>query len=640
MNLLDFETYSPVPVELGSVKYVNHPDADIVCCGVKVNDNRTGVYEPRDQVYQLIGNQTVYAHNALFDYLVWNVIGVEKYGYPIKPLKEWIDVQALVNRYSYPGALDKVATILNTPVQKDKRGKALIKKICVPNANGKRPKLHKDYSQQDLFDFHDYCRDDVDSMAEVLKKLPADTLSEDEQYYWILTQEMNLQGLPVDIEAIEKIYYYNQTYVEEMTHRIPEITGGIVQKATQVAKIKDFVNSQGFSMANTQADTIEKMLERDDLTPEVEEILTLRQALGSTSTAKYVKLKDMAHNDRIFNNLHYYGAGPGRWAGRGFQMHNLPRASVENPEEIIEKFKNFEPVENPVKMAKALIRPMICAPEGRVLLVADYKSVENYLLLWQAGDWASLKLLKDGGDQYIDMASAIYNKPFDEVTKHERFVGKVIILGCGYAMGSKRLKAELADKGVIVTLTEAQIAIDAYRSRYALVKKMWYAMLKAAIAAIRNPGKTYEYKGCKFRVAKDRGGTVWLILTLPSGRAIYYNSPKLEPGMYGDSIVHMGINPYNKQWSHKHLIPGRLTENIIQGEARDCMAEGLKNVRENIPEVDLLGMVHDEGIGETDEDNAERKLKKFIYELCDMPKWAEGLPLKAEGYYAKRYRKE
>ena len=71
------------------------------------------------------------------------------------------------------------------------------------------------------------------------------------------------------------------------------------------------------------------------------------------------------------------------------------------------------------------------------------------------------------------MASAIYRKPIEEISKEERFVGKTTILGAGYGMGPKKFQAQLKNFGVIVDLSEATYVIDTYRKTYPHITKLW-----------------------------------------------------------------------------------------------------------------------------------------------------------------------
>jgi len=640
--IIDFETYSPESlIDSGSVKYIMHPEADIVCMAYKVEDGPVRVWVPGMTIPEILFNpeSILYAHNALFDFLAFSVLGY-KYNFESMPLERWVDTMALANRYTLPSGLDQIGNILDVEVKKDKRGKILIKKICVPTKDGQRPIRGIHYSEADYQDFLKYCADDVESTYHVVNSLPSNKLTPCGQSLWVLTQKMNLNGLPVDIDSARKILDYISGYSDEMTRRVPEITGYTVNKVTQTAKMLEWLNSHGCSMPNMQAGTVEKELKRDDLPKDTKELLQLRVSLGKSSTAKYSKLIDMEYNGRVYNNLQYHVASTGRWGGRGFQMHNLPRAKVKNPEELIEAFNNFEPIEDPVNVAKALIRPMIYSGPNRSLLVSDYKSIENRLLAFVANDQKTLQAFRDDEDQYKAMAAYLFQIPISEVNDFQRQIGKVIILGCGYGMGAERFKETAAAWGIMLTLAESQAAVDAYREMYHLVKKLWYALKNACVKAIANPGRAYKTNECIFQVVRDRVGRDWLMLTLPSGRNLFYMDPYLEDGEYGVAPGHWGVNPYSKKWSEMRLIPGRITENIIQGLAYDIMGNGLLEVDKHMPEVNLIGTVHDEGIGEIDDENIRPDtLDTFNKLLCSIPEWAEGLPLEAEGYIAKRYRK-
>ncbi len=638
MLVIDFETYSPVDlIKASSYKYMRHEDADIVCMAWKQDDQKTQLWAPGMAPLAINPEEKIYAHNALFDYLAWHVLG-SKYGFPAVDLSQWIDTVALANRYTLPAGLAKVGEVLKLDVQKQAKGSALIRKISCPTKTGKRPKEGVDFTHSDKMDYFSYCIDDVNTTYELIKNLPADELAPDEQALWELTQRMNMTGLPVDVYSAERILASITSFAEEMTLRVPELSGGTVQKVTQVAKLKTWMASYGVDTPNLQAATVEALLE-GDIHENVREMLVLRQTIGRSSTAKYKKIMEMNLNGRVYNNLQYYGTSTGRWAGRGFQLQNLPRASVPNPEEYIDDFNNFKPVDDPVNVAKALIRPMIKAPKGRMLIVSDYSSIENRLLAWVARDEPALELFRTGGDQYVDMASFLYRKEPSDISKSERQIGKIIILGCGYGMGAKRFVETAKTWGVHMEQHEAQRAVDAYRDRYSLVKNMWYKLKDRCVEAIMRPGETHGYNGCIFRVVKCRAGNRWLVLTLPSGRNLFYMSPYLSEDTYGLVPGHYGTNPYTKKWDRLKLIPGRITENIIQALARDIMAYGLTTVSLRMPDITLLGTVHDEAIGEGYEDMKPHDLEKFNKALCCLPKWAKGLPLEAEGYLATRYKK-
>lgn len=642
MIIIDFETYSPEPIDAGVIRYSKHPEADIICMAYKIDDAPTEIWTPSSkfpiELWRaiLLDGHNLYAHNAFFDYNVWHNIGY-KYKLPIVALDRWVDTVALVNRYGFPTSLEKAGEVLNLPIQKQKNGTALIKKICVPTKEGRRPVMGRDYTQTEAAQFVSYCKDDVNATYHLVKALPSDTLAPKEHKIWLLTQKMNLLGLPIDAETADKIFMYIDGFTEDLVKTMPKLTNGMVQKPTQAKRIIEWCATQGLNLDNLQAGTVDTLLADSQLPANIRKVMQLRQMLGRSSTAKYRKISEMIYDDRVHGNLQYHGAHTGRWAGRGLQLQNLPRAKVKDPEKYIQAFRNFESVEDPVNVAKALIRPMICAPPGRTLIVADYSSIENRVLFYCADDHKTLELFRKDLDQYKDMAAFLYNTTYEAVTKEQRQLGKVIALGCQFGMGGNKFQEVAQGWGIELSTAEATWAVDAYRSKYPKVKQLWYTARNSMVNALRSPGSVFKINHvATVKYAKDRNGTPWLIVMLCSGRSILYYKPFIDPE---GGLGYHGINPYSKKFDKLRMTPGTCAQNIVQASARDCMAEGLLNVDERMPEIDLIGTVHDEALGETDEERGnEVTLAEFNKNLCDIP-WAPGLPVKAEGYIAKRYRK-
>ena len=643
MIIIDFETYSPEPIDAGVVRYSRHPKADIICMAYKIDDELTQVWTPPSlPPVELVkalstGLHKIYAHNAFFDFNIWRNVGY-KYYLPMTILDQWVDTVALVNRYGFPTSLEKAGEVLGLPVQKQKSGTALIKKICIPTEDGRRPQLGRDYTQTEMAQFVAYCKDDVNATYHLIKALPSDTLAPKEHDIWMLTQRMNLRGLPIDVETADKVFAYIDGFSEDLVKTMPKLTGGMVQKPTQAKRIIEWCETQGLNLDNLQAGTVDQVLADSSLPANIRKVMQLRQMLGRSSTAKYRKISEMIYDGRVHGNLQYHGAHTGRWAGRGLQLQNLPRAKVKDPEKYIQAFRNFESVEDPVNIAKALIRPMICAPDGRTLIVSDYSSIENRGLSYGADDQYTLDLFRKGLDQYIDMATEVYTTPYDRVSEDQRQFGKVIVLGCQFGMGGEKFQwVAIHNWGLDISLVEAHRAVDAYRSKYPKVKQFWYAARNAMVNALRSPGSVFKInKVATAKYVSDRNRKPWLIVTLCSGRAIFYYKPFIDPD---GNLCYWGINPYSKKFDKLRMTPGTCAQNIVQAFARDCMAQGLLNVEARMHEIDLIGTVHDEALGETDEDRGnEVTLAEFNKNLCDIP-WAPGLPVAAKGYIAKRYRK-
>ncbi len=644
--IIDFETRSNKSITTGVMNYLKAQRADIVCMGWKrTGDTNANIWVPgKPFPFKVTADDKIHAFNAFFDFSVWSILGV-KYGIPFVPLHQWRDVMALCGRYTLPQNLQQASETLGVPITKDRRGKALIKKICVPPFE-----LGTHYTIQDLKDFYIYCMRDVEATHQTMLALPTNELSPQEQRIWELTMDLNIRGVPIDADATRCIFERMNEFTEKQTRRIPIITNGVIKTHNQVKAIVQWAHGLGVELPDLTKATVEKWINKledfvktGDLTEgdppyKVLEILRLRQQLALTSTAKYTKLMELNYEGRIYENLRYYGAATGRWAGMGAQLHNLPRASVEDPEAEIERYYNRKIFEqDPLASAKALVRSMICAPPGKVFCVADYTAIENRDLMWLCDEWEAIELLNQGRDQYIDMASDLYMKGYDDVTKKERALGKTLILGAGYNLGGKGFKRYAGGFGIPLTDDEAEAAIQRYRKKYPKVVKYWYGSKETMVQAIQDPTHALRFGKCIYNVATDRTGRKWLVLTLPSGRSLFYCDPETKPDTYGLLPTHMGINSYTRKWERMKIVPGRIIENIVQATARDILADA-KLRMEKVGFKTILS-VHDEIIVECDEDKADHILHDMIGIMSVTPAWADGMPLGAEGFITKRYKK-
>lgn len=639
--LMDTETYSEAPIkEVGSFKYISHPSTRCLCLSYKINNDRVklwteGMVMPQELIDAAklcsSGQGKAEAFNATFDMQVWNKILVPKHDIPVIPLENWVDVQAVCARFKLPMSLDKAAKALGCNTEKMAIGKQLIRKCCTPGYNP----TARDYEQLGA-----YCVVDTEVLSEIRQKLPVPYLTPQEQAIWEMTYRINERGVPIDITANRAIIKYLKIYMDGQKKLLPELTKGFITTPGQIQKIKQFCKDKGVDLPNLQAETVEATLARDDLPYDVKAVLRLRQELGMSSVKKFITIDEMQNRGVVQGNLMYHGAGTGRWAGRGFQFHNLPRASVEDPEKVIQQFIDRDIFDDPVGQGKALIRSMITAPEDFMILCSDYSSIENRVLAWLAGDEATIQKFKEDFDQYKDMAAFLYNKGIDQVEPSERQLGKALILGCGFGMSHHRFVVAAQTFGVYLEKSQAKIAVDAYRKRYYLIVKMWYQLAASVMHAVKFPGQVYKTNKCACSVVKDKAGHKWLRIVLPSGRALMYMDPRVTDGKYGPVVSYHGVSQTTYQWTTRELTPGLLAENVTQASARDILCEGMLEVEHKMPEAKLILCVHDEaGALVHKNDIMEDTLDKFNELLCVDREYRQDLPLKAEGYISRRYMK-
>lgn len=690
---LDFEVYSEVDLtERGGMAYARHESTMPVCMSYGFEIGPIKLWTPGMELEQEVLDHVdagglVYAHNATFDWRIWNYICTFEFGWPYWPMSTIVDTQALCQRFSLPGGLEEAGKALEVKFPK-MAGLALIKRCCMPQpvreGNKARGKIIG-YRQPGPWDIRDkaefdklyaYAIRDTESMREIVNKIPHNTLQpEIEQDIWTMTLEMNQVGLPCDPVEIRAVMNRIQAFQDECTPKLEKASRHFFSSPYQYAKIKTFCAKEGFPIDNCQGDYITDLLDApipevngvpvDPMPERVRTVLSLVQILGKTSTAKFKAFNNYmtegTNGDdrdwRVHDTFCYHGAGPGRWAGRGVQPHNFPRAKSKTPDRDLERFVNGEDIDDPIDLAKKLLRSVIKAPKGYVLLVSDYSSIENRGLAWVALDELTLSKFRKGFDQYVDMAASRFGVSYEEIIEGRargiekysdmRQTGKVIILGCGYQMGPDTyVKTAWNQFRMIITKEDATKDVYAYRNKYTLVVKAWKELTMAARRAVIT-GKRQKYGIIEFGTATVKG-IRWLAMRLPSGKSIYYHTPRIEqkhiPG-YEDrgtvpTVTAMGVDPYSKKWKRLPLIPGRITENAVQGTAREIMAHGMLNVRREMPQVRLFGTVHDEAVALIKEEYVfNETLDTFNHHLCNVS-WAADCPIVANGFIDKRYRKD
>lgn len=647
----DTEVASGVPIDFGRHRFLHDKQVAFKVMAWSINSMPTKLWLPGMPVPAPFLSPNDYnfsAFNIQFDQLAINIVG-PRYGFKEIPLENCHDVMALAARYGLPQSLDKLGDALNVQQGKLSIGKELVKLFCTPPFCN--PKKDEAWHREKFRKFCEYCMRDVVAMKEILTKMPAPRLSDDEQEIWLGNARMNATGVPIDHAAVLRINQVVKYYLELRMKEVPKITGGAATTIGQRDKIIAWCASKGVKLPDLTAQTVEDTLKGFHVEPfdeDVFKLLALRQIIGGVAVKKFQRLEDMTFNGRIFDNSRYHGAGTGRTTGGGFQMLNMPRERVkpqdkETYEDAVERvIKSFYDTTilraDPLKAGKALVRPMIRASKGKVIMAADWSSIEYILLMWFAGESEKVERFRQGYDPYIDFATRLFDVPYDKVTKDQRQQSKPPVLGAGYMLGWQGLIEYAEGYGVELTADEAQFATNTYRAEHPRVKAAWYALKNAAHAAVLNHRVPCVTHKTKFMVIYDRGGTHWLQMTLPSGRSLYYCRPRLEEGQYGPVIKHMGVDPKKKIWTWVYLKPMRTIENIIQGLGRDILNLGLDRLMGN--GYTRIADVYDEVILEEPEEAAEVRLQQMLRLICVPPTWGPDLPLFANGYIAKRYKKD
>lgn len=684
---LDFETFSKANIKnVGACRYAQDKSTEVLCLSYAFNREEPKIWIPGDPPPQDLFDRInkgalVYAWNAAFEYAIWEDVCIPDLGWPPIPLLQWRDTQAIALMFALPMSLGKCGDALHMNIHKDKRGDYLIKKLSVPQKttrNQPHRRLTPELKPKLFEEMYGYCKQDVNSERAILDELPWGLIG-DELDIWRATLLKNRRGIPIDIELVNSIVEVVDDYIDEISAMIPIITGGRIRTINQRQKIMDWCEEQGYELPDFTADTIDKCLEDPDLEnfPPVKNILNIRSLAGKSSIKKFKKIQEAICVDGVIRDcLKYHKATTGREGGRLLQPQNLPRAEITDKAEFelteeqkirftdriwqpesmtkkelrkalytehaIEAFKSeslttvLEDYDNVIYAASALIRPSILARPGYKLLISDYSSVENRGVCWLAGQDDVLEMMIKGMDLYKDMASALYNLPYDQIPKDSemRRHGKLTILGCGYGMGWKKFMEDCIGRGFNMTEKEAKRTIDIFREKYYAVKQFWYDLKEAAIWATTTPGKMFSVNHISF--IHEHG---YLFMILPNGKPIAYPEAVVKevkvPWGYTTTVVHKGKHPKTKKWVEIPLTPGRLAENAAQASCREIVMEAkLDVIREGH---DVFLTVHDEIVVEAPINGMTINQLNNI--LCNREEYWDGLPLAAAGCETFRYKK-
>ncbi len=214
--------------------------------------------------------------------------------------------------------------------------------------------------------------------------------------------------------------------------------------------------------------------------------------------------------------------------------------------------------------------------------------------------------------------------------RHHRFtVSGKLVHNCGYGGGVGALTAMGAlDMGV--EEHELQGLIDSWRASNPRIVNFWWDVDKAAITAVKERTRTVIH-GIVFTYKSGM-----LFVTLPSGRNLVYVKPRIMPNRFGrEGLTYEGIGT-TKKWERMETFGGRLVENITQAVARDLLAEAM--LRLDSAGIAIVGHVHDEVICEVPE--GVSSIEEICSIMSQVPKWAQGLPLAADGYECSFYQKD
>jgi DNA polymerase len=642
--LCDFESRSRANLKkVGGRRYWDDPSSEALCA-VLYHPASGGVehWVPGMPPPQL---EHAVAHNARgFDQFAAAASGWR--------VGEWSDSAQAARRAGLPGSLDALAQKW-LGRGKDKEGNRFTLSLSRPSrakaTKGQLPEITPAALERVL----QYCANDVEVMADGWGRL--------EPWFQIdadaaeVDTAINERGVQFDMDLVEALqrecdrYQHSEVKAAAKALRVPESECRRMARSPAV-----FAELTG--LPNAQKATVDEYLAGLEEDEDAHPLIRARKALANIVPGKLEAARNRVSDDgRLRDWALYYGGHTGRWSAKGVQLQNLTRVEWHDQDSLadwllsggeLDSFKAvFEGKELSFQQKLAAgMRGCITAKPGHVLAVLDYSLIEARVNAWAAGDQKALDVFRaydagTGPDPYCAMATKIFGYAVEKKTHpQQRQVGKGAVLGCGFQMGADKFDATCAKQGIYLAASgvEASEVVGAWRALHKPIVQSWYAMQDAFAGACQ--GRDVHVGPFMFAPIGKAVACV-----LPSGRMIVYNDAQAKrvrrQGPRG-SYETWDLKYFGQKqgvWMWVHAYGGLLCENAIQATARDLLADTL--VRAEADGLDPVQHAHDEAGCEVPESAGKEGLEWLRRIMQTPPDWAAGLPVVADGFVAKRYRK-
>jgi DNA polymerase len=594
---VDFETYYDRDFSLSKLtteEYVRSDSFEVIGVSVKVNEDPAQWFSgTHQQTAQWLGqfdwgSSLVLAHNTMFDSAILS------WRFGIIPLG-WLDTMSMAQAV-VPATQSKSLANLAVYYEVGVKGTEVI------NALGKR---RIDFTSQELARYGDYCVNDTELTYTLFNKL-LDGFPQQELKLIDLTIRMFAEPvLEVDTELLIE----HLKGIREFKDKLLDASGLDTDTLMSNNKFADWLRSRGVEPPTKISPTTGRealafsKTDKDFLALQDHEDVIIQTAvaarLGVKSTLEETRTErfiGIGSRGRLPVPLKYYAAHTGRWGGAdSLNLQNLPS-----------------------RTGSSSLKKSIVAPQGFVIIDADSAQIEARMLAWLSGQNDLVEQFTVGEDVYRLMASAIYSKDVSDITKDERFIGKTVVLGCGYGMGAEKFKNMLSLQKVSMDKSEAERIISIYREKNFKIKQLWGQGQNALRFILQ---KRNAPIGQHDVVRVMDGG-----LLLPSGITMRYTNLRndKDDGFMYDARKNEVVRIYG----------GKVIENIVQALARIVIGHQMLKIAERYK---VVLTVHD-AVACIAPETEVLEAKRYVEEcMRSAPEWAVGLPLNCESGYGRSY---
>jgi DNA polymerase I-like protein with 3'-5' exonuclease and polymerase domains len=613
---VDFETFYGKDFSLSKPKYntssyVRDTQFLVHCCAVKIGKRKSVCY-PASKLKDVFAKidwatHSLLAHNTSFDGLIMKA----HYGVVPSFYYDTLSMTRGLHNEVSRASLDTIAKLYQLGAKQQG---------ALENTKDKR-----ELTKEELKRLLEYCNNDNELCWQVFMKqveiYPSDELELIDLTIRMFADSVLEVDLPVARQALGE---------EMMERRAAILKSGATEEELQSSqkfaeklkalgveppmKISPKTAYPSYAFAQTDQGFLDL---QDHENKKVVRLAQGRLAAKSTQAeTRAARLIQAGESGTLPVGYNYFGAKTGRWSGTNkLNLQNLPRINKYEP----------KPSDG--------LRHSIIAPEKHVLSVVDSAQIEARVNAWLNGQRDVLDLFASGADVYSHMAATIYGKLVGKITKSERFLGKVAVLGLGFGMGYLKFQTTLAlgmmGPAVELSATECKRIVNLYRGTNIGIAQGW----KKAQAILERMARGESGK-CFDDLLEYEGTTLWL----PNGMGLHY------PGL---TQMENGDLKYSAHGVPKKIYGGLFIENIVQALARIIVADQMLAIHRANKKIGLKKgevarvsmMTHDEVVNCVPERVADKVLGTMLSAMRTAPAWAAGLPLDAEGGYERRYSK-
>ena len=438
----------------------------------------------------------------------------------------------------------------------------------------------------------------------------------------------------IDVNLARNASIIDDQYKQGLVEELKNLTG--LSNPNSVTQLKQWLYDEtGLRLSSLDKESVAQLLSSIS-SEKAKRVLYIRQELGKTSTTKYKSMLEcVCADNRVRGLLQFYGASrTGRFAGRLVQLQNLPQNHIPDIDNARSLVKDGDidglmlEYGNVPKVLSELIRTALIAEDGKTFIVCDFSAIEARVIAWIAGeDWV-LDVFRNNGDVYCATASQMFGVPVEKhgANAELRAKGKIAVLALGFGGGVNALE-KMGGAKMGLSQEEMSDIVTKWRDANKRIVRLWRHVELAAKYVLTQGTESTIERGLRFF-----WDSVGLCIELPSKRRLYY--PKMRINDNG-RFVYEGLNQTTKRWESIETYGGKMTENIVQAIARDCLIDTM--LRLESKGYKIVFHIHDETVIEATLDQSLNDIKTVF---CEPISWAPGLPLKGEGYVTPYYLKD